>query len=399
MENRFDLVVIGGGIVGLATAYKIQSRHPSLDIAVLEKEERLALHQSGRNSGVLHSGLYYKPGSYKAKHCVEGRRQLVAFAERHRIPHEICGKLVVAVTRREADALPALLERGNRNGLAGVELIDPDGIREREPSVVGLSALHVPETGIIDFPAVVNKLAEEVVRLNPRSRIVTGCRLRSIRSGNDWNLETTRGEYRAGFLVACAGLQSDRIARMAGLRPEVRIVGFRGDYFDLPHPPVKNLVYPVPDPDLPFLGVHLTRMIDGSVECGPSAVMALKREGYGKLDIDPADALDALGWPGTWRLFRRRFRFGLHEYARAFSKRLFLGSLRKLVPSLEMEDLVPGKSGIRACALRRNGELVDDFVFEESERAIHVLNAPSPAATACLAIGDAIAERAEGRIG
>jgi len=394
----FDIVIVGGGIVGLATAYKIQKKHPNLTLAVLEKEEKLAFHQTGRNSGVIHSGLYYRPGSYRANNCVNGRKQIVAFAKEFGIDHDECGKIVVATHEEELPRLEKIRENGLKNGLVGVEIIDAKRIKEIEPYIVGIKALWVPEAGIIDFKGVTNKMAELVKLINPNSEIITNCEVKSFEKTDTTTIHTSLGDYKSRFMVFCGGLHSDRLARKDKVDLDMRIVGFRGDYFDLTEvgmKKIKNLVYPVPNPEFPFLGVHFTRMTDGSTECGPNAVFTFKREGYGKTDFNLVDTLEAIFYKGTWKLFFKHWRFGLDEYKRAFSKRLFLKQLQRMCPSLNMDDIKPGRSGVRAMALGDNGDVIDDFKIEYQDRSIHVLNAPSPAATACLAIGDEVLLMAE----
>lgn len=394
----FDIVIVGGGIVGLATAYKLQKKYPDLVLAVLEKEEKLAFHQTGRNSGVIHSGLYYRPGSYRANNCVSGRKQIVAFAKEYGIEHDECGKIVVATDKEELPRLEKIKENGIKNGLEGLEIIDEKRIKEIEPYIDGLEALWVPEAGIIDFKGVTNKLAELVKEINPASEIITGCEVKSFDKAEFTTIQTSLGVYESRFMIFCGGLHSDRLARKDKVDLDMRIVSFRGDYFDLTEvgmKKIKNLVYPVPNPEFPFLGVHFTRMTDGTTECGPNAVFTFKREGYGKTDFNLVDTIEALLYKGTWKLFFKHWRFGLDEYKRAFSKRLFLKQLQRMCPSLSMEDITPGRSGVRAMALGDDGNVIDDFKIEYQDRSIHVLNAPSPAATACLAIGDEVLQMAE----
>jgi len=373
----FDIAVVGGGIVGLASAYKITLAHPDISIAVLEKEDRVAAHQTGRNSGVIHSGLYYQPGSNKAKTCAEGRKELLTFAKRHRIPYDICGKVVVATHERERLTLEKILQNGLENDIEGLEEIGPDRIKEIEPACEGIAAIWVPSTGIIDFAKVAEKLADLVEKYT--------------------EVRTDQGSIAAKYIINCAGLQCDRVARLDNVEPDMRIVPFRGDYYELTEEAkekVKGLIYPVPDPALPFLGVHFTRMIAGGVECGPNAVFSFKREGYGKTDFSLSDTLDALSYPGLWRMFLKYWKSGLGEYARAFSRKLFLRQLQRLVPSLADSDIKPCRAGVRAQAIERNGKLIDDFRIERQANSIHVLNAPSPAATASFAIGDYVNEMA-----
>ncbi|MDG1849174.1 MAG: L-2-hydroxyglutarate oxidase [Flavobacteriales bacterium] len=398
----YDITIVGGGIVGLATAYKLQCKFPNLTLAVLEKEPHLASHQTGRNSGVIHSGLYYRPGSYRALNCVNGRKQLVAFAKEYGIDYDVCGKIVVATNDEELPRLEKIRENGLKNGLVGIEVIDKKRIREIEPYIEGIKALWVPESGIIDFRGVTLKLAELIKGINPASEILTNCEVLQFEKGDISSISTTKGLLKSRYMVFCGGLHSDRLARRDKVRLDMRIVGFRGDYYDLTEQgmkKIKNLVYPVPNPEFPFLGVHFTRMTDGTIECGPNAVFTFKREGYGKTDFSLKDTMEALVYKGTWKLFFKHWRFGLNEYKRAFSKRLFLKQLQRMCPSLTMDDIKPGRSGVRAMALGDSGDVIDDFKIEYKDRSIHVLNAPSPAATACLSIGDEVTSLAEKHFG
>jgi L-2-hydroxyglutarate oxidase LhgO len=397
-DNNFDIVIIGGGIVGLAAGYKITLGRPDVRLAILEKETTLASHQTGHNSGVIHSGLYYKPGSAKAKTCTDGRKQLVAFAKQHNIPFEICGKIIVATRQNELAGLERIFNNGIQNGIEGIEKIGPEKIRQIEPACTGIAGLNVPCTGIIDFVAVANKLAELIQKNNPENKIITSHKVLKIeRQTSQTKVVTNQGAITTRFIINCAGLQSDRIARLDGVDIKMRIVPFRGDYYDLKpeaQGKVKNLIYPVPDPQFPFLGVHFTREIKGGVECGPNAVFSFKREGYGKIDFNLRDAWESLTYPGTLKLFIKNWRYGLGEYIRTFSKRLFVKQLQRLVPSIQKIDMTPGNSGVRAQAVGSDGKPIDDFVIESRPASIHVLNAPSPAATASLAIADHITKLA-----
>ena len=392
----FDIVVIGGGIVGLASAYKITLAHPDIRIAVLEKEDRLAAHQTGHNSGVIHSGLYYKPGSAKAKTCAKGRRELVAFAKKHKIPCKITGKIIVATEEKELPNLEQIFHNRHENQIEDIEKIGPDEIKEIEPFCEGIAGIRVPCTGIIDFAEVAKKMAQLIEAKAQDNKVLTSHEVAGFDKHDFYtNVVTNNGIFAAKYIINCAGLQCDRIAQMDGLDPRIRIVPFRGDYYELTEQAaekVKGLIYPVPDPAFPFLGVHFTRKIDGSVECGPNAVLSFKREGYNKTDFSLIDTWSSLSYWGTWKLFRRHYKFGLGEYTRAFSKKLFIRQLQKLIPSLGPDDIKPGNAGVRAQALGPKGELIDDFKVERKGNSIHVLNAPSPAATAALAIGDYINE-------
>ncbi len=394
MNTDFDVVVVGGGIVGLASAYKISQMGPGIRVCVLDKEQTLAAHQTGHNSGVIHSGLYYKPGSAKAKNCMKGRQALIRFATEHDIPFKICGKVIVATEERELPHLERIQGNGTANGVEGIERIDQEGIRRLEPACRGIAGLRVPGTGIIDFVRVARTLGDLILRTHGANEIRLGHKVTGFRKdGAHTVVLTDRGEVRARLVVNCAGLQCDRVARLDGVDPGLRIVPFRGDYYDLTPEAaskVRGLIYPVPDPRFPFLGIHYTRKIDGSVDCGPNAVFSLKREGYSKVAFSLGDTWTSLTFPGTLRLFFNNWRYGLNEYVRAFSKRLFLKELRRFIPEMTTADIRPGKAGVRAQAVSRKGEPVDDFQVVERPHAIHVLNAPSPAATACLAIGDYI---------
>ena len=396
MENKiFDIAIVGGGIVGLATAYQLQNEFPILNIVVFEKEKELAFHQTGRNSGVIHSGLYYKNGSLKAKNCVEGRKGLIEFAKENKVEYDICGKIVVAINREEEERLEGLKANGEKNGLKGLALLNPEEFKKIEPNVEGLKALWVPEAGIIDYKGITNKLAEKTLAINQNSKVITDC---EVLDYDDESIKTSTGNFEAKHIVFCGGLFADRLATKDNMKLDMQIVGFRGDYYELSEQAknkVNNLIYPVPNPEFPFLGVHFTRMTNGDIECGPNAVFTFKREGYNKTDFSLRDTIQALSFSGTWRLFINHWKFGLAEYKRAFSKSLFLKELQKMLPSLKMEDIVEGRSGVRAMTLGSDGEVIDDFKIIKNKKNIHVLNAPSPAATACLAIGKQIMEEAK----
>ena len=397
--RTFDVAIIGGGIVGVATAMALTAR-PGMSVVIVEKERALAAHQTGNNSGVIHSGLYYKPGSLKAANCAKGREALYRFCEERGVPHERCGKIVVAVREAELPALAELERRGRANGLAGVRRIGPEEIRELEPSVAGIAGLHVPETGIVDFVAATRAFAEIAVGRGAELRL--GARLlRAAADGPNLILETEAGAIRARCLVNCAGLQSDRVARACGADPGARIVPFRGEYYELKEERrelVRNLVYPVPDPRFPFLGVHFTRMVGGGVEAGPNAMLALRREGYGRFSFSLPDVASFVFYRGFWRMARRFWREGIAEQRRSLFRRSFVAALRRLVPGLTARDVRRAGAGVRAQALSADGSLVDDFRIVEAERMIHVINAPSPAATASMAIGETIAGLAARRL-
>jgi (S)-2-hydroxyglutarate dehydrogenase len=397
--RSFNCVVIGGGIVGLSVAWAILKRNPGISIALLEKENALARHQTGRNSGVIHSGIYYKPESLKAKLCCAGRRRLVEFCETYGIRHELCGKVIVATSQSELSRLDHLYERGIANGLS-VKKLTAHEVREIEPHVRCTGGIHVGETGIVNFVEVSRKLGQLVDSGGGELRL--GTKVCGIQTkGNETVLETTTGAISARLIVNCGGLYSDRLATLAGAKPDARIVPFRGEYYELKPERrflVRNLIYPVPDPQFPFLGVHFTRMIDGSVHAGPNAVLSLKREGYHRSSFNLGDFVDTMTYPGFWRLMRKHARSGLEEMYRSFSKRAFTRSLQKLIPEIRDEDIVTAEPGVRAQALRSDGGLVDDFLIVNNSCGMHVCNAPSPAATASLEIGRAIAEQAISRL-
>jgi L-2-hydroxyglutarate oxidase len=391
-----DVAIIGGGIVGMATAMAL-SHYPNVSLAVLEAEDRLATHQTGHNSGVIHSSLYYKPGSLKARNCTEGREAMYRFCRDHGIVHEQCGKVVVATGKREIPSLDELERRGRANGIQGMKRLKRQELREYEPHAAGIEGLFVPVTGIVDYVQVTEKYAEIVQ--NSGGEIHTGTSVTGFKhEPNGIILETNRGDVRCRYLIGCGGLQSDRIARMAGVDPKVRITPFRGEYYELipeRRHLVKNLIYPVPDPTFPFLGVHFTRLIRGGIEAGPNAVLAFKREGYTKSSFSLRDTSEILFYRGFWSLASKYWKTGLGEMFRSWNKGAFVKALQKLMPELRKEDIHPAGAGVRAQALEPSGSLVDDFRIIQADRMIHVLNAPSPAATASISIGKAIAHMAK----
>ena len=394
--KTYEVGIIGGGVVGMATAMALSAR-AGRSVLVVEAEEKLAAHQTGNNSGVIHSGLYYKPGSMKASNCVAGREALYRFCADHGVPFERCGKVVVATSEAELPLLENLARRGQSNGLEGVRPLSPEEIRQQEPHITGIAGLWVPQTGIVDYVAVTEAFARRV-RENG-GEIRTGTRVMEVRRDSQGIvLATTKGDLWVRRLINCAGLQSDRVARMCGVEPGVRIIPFRGEYYTLSPEKqslIKGLVYPVPDPQFPFLGVHFTRRIQGGIEAGPNAVLAFKREGYTKTSFSFRDSWDTFTYSGALRLFSKHWKMGLGEFYRSYYKPAFLKALQKILPELRMEDLRPGGAGVRAQAVDARGGLVDDFHIVQADRMIHVLNAPSPAATASISIGQAIAEMAE----
>jgi L-2-hydroxyglutarate oxidase len=393
LSLTYDITIIGGGIVGTATALSIL-KEKKVNLLLLESESSLAAHQTGNNSGVIHSGLYYKPGSLKAANCSTGREMMYAFCEEHKIQFDRCGKIVVAASKEEIPALNMLEERGRANGLTGIKRLSESKIKKYEPHASGIDGLFVPQTGIVDYVSVTNKYADLIREIG--GDIKLNSKLISVkRDVKDLILFTDHDEYRTKFVVNCAGLQSDRIAKLCGVDPGLIIIPFRGEYYKLRKEKqylVNNLIYPVPDPQFPFLGVHFTRMINGGVEAGPNAVLAFKREGYKKTDFSFQDLLEMKLYPGFWKMALKYYKMGFQEFRRSFSKELFVKSLQKLIPEIQYDDIEVGGAGVRAQALERNGKLVDDFRIVEAERMVHVLNAPSPAATASLSIGKTISE-------
>ncbi len=394
-DSQLDVVIVGGGVVGLATAYSLLTNNPALKLVVLEKEASLGAHQTGHNSGVIHSGLYYKPGSLKAKNCIDGYAKLLQFCREHDVPHEICGKIVVALSEQERSQLEMLRQRGEQNGLTGIHRLSKTEIIEIEPHCTGIDGLFVPQTGIVDYSAVVMRLAERIQNFG--GEILTSSEVIEIKESSNTVLVCTKQQqFTTRALITCGGLQSDRLAMQTQPDLDLRIIPFRGEYFELKESAkhlVRNLIYPVPDPNFPFLGVHFTRRIDGTIECGPNAVLAFAREGYRKTDISIREFTQTLVWPGFRKIALKYWRTGLGEYHRSFSKSAFVSALQKLVPEITANDLQPTGAGVRAQACSRAGSLLDDFEIRQIGRVVHVCNAPSPAATASLAIGDAIASR------
>jgi L-2-hydroxyglutarate oxidase len=396
---KYDFVIIGGGIVGLSSAYQLLKNNPDLKIAILEKEEKLAAHQTGHNSGVIHSGIYYKPGSLKAQNCIRGYQMLIEFCEENNIRYELCGKLIVATSAKELPEIDKLYQRGQENGLTRISIVEKERIPEYEPHLKGLRAIHVPYTGIIDYTEVCNTLASLVVKMG--GDIFTGNKVEAIRehsAGSD--LITSGRLLETRQFINCAGLYSDKVASYTQENIDTRIIPFRGEYYELKpskHYLVKNLIYPVPDPEFPFLGVHFTRMIGGGVEAGPNAVFAFRREGYHKSDVDVVEMFESLAWPGFRKVAKKYWRTGAGEFYRSFSKDAFTRALQKLVPDVQQDDLIPAEAGVRAQACDRHGGLLDDFKIIEEKNAIHILNAPSPAATSGLSIGLTIAGMAAAR--
>jgi len=397
--NTFDFAIVGGGIVGLATAYKLQLKYPDKSVAIFEKETDIGKHQTGRNSGVIHSGIYYTPWSYKAKNCKNGREQLVKFAKKYKVPYDACGKIIVATNKDEIPVLESIYNKGLKNKTPDICYLSADEIKAKEPFIEGVKAIFVPSAGIIDYVAVSHKFVELIHQKNPNSTLITDCKVESVLNTKPKKvLKTSQGDFEANQIIFCTGLQSDRTAKSDKVEINMQIVGFRGDYYELTpeaQHKINNLVYPVPDINFPFLGVHFTRMINGGIECGPNAVFSFKREGYKRTSFNFKDSWQALTYKGTWKLFAKHWRKGIDEYKRAFSKRLFVKALQKMMPQLEMDDVIPCRAGVRAQALAPDGGLIDDFKIEKHQGNIHVLNAPSPAATSCLAIADEIIEHIE----
>ena len=391
-----DVIVIGGGIVGLATAYKLLEQKPELKLRILEKEKSIGLHQSGHNSGVIHSGIYYKPGSMKAKNCRRGVEELLLFCDKFNVQYDLCGKVIVAVNLEEVNRLDALYKRGLENGISNIRIVDSQELKDLEPHATGIKAIHVPSTGIINYTSVVDELAKQIIKRG--GEIKTKATVKGfVRKAGECIVNTQMCDYPTELVINCAGLYSDKIAQLAGENSSISIIPFRGEYYVLKPESrhlVNSLIYPVPDPRLPFLGVHFTRRIDGSVEAGPNAVLATAREGYRRRDFNFQETWELLTNPGVWKIGRNYWKTGMREYTRSLFKPLFVKALQYLVPAIQGSDLVPGGSGVRAQAMDETGKLLDDFCIVQSERFIHVLNAPSPAATASFAIGSTIADQA-----
>ncbi|MCF8412172.1 MAG: L-2-hydroxyglutarate oxidase [Melioribacteraceae bacterium] len=390
-----DITIIGAGIVGLSTAFQLLKAQPKLSIRIIEKESDVSKHQTGNNSGVIHSGIYYKPGSHKAVNCRKGYQMLLDFCDQNEIKYDICGKVIVAVDESEIDSLNNIYQRGIENGLQNLQILEASELKEIEPHVRGVKGIRVPQTGIIDYKVVSQKLKENLERLGVEFKFSE--KVIEIQSVGDILVKTETAEYLSKALITCAGLQSDKIAQMTEPNIQFKIIPFRGEYYkltDVSKHYVNNLIYPVPDPNFPFLGVHFTRMIDGAVEAGPNAVFALKREGYKKTDFNLADVFESFAWPGFRSVIKKYWRTGLGEFHRSFNKTAFVNALQRLIPEIQKGDLIPGGAGIRAQACDKYGGLLDDFYFVESKNIIHVCNAPSPAATSSLSIGETLAGKA-----
>ncbi|UBM58135.1 L-2-hydroxyglutarate oxidase [Marinilongibacter aquaticus] len=398
---RYDVIVIGGGIVGLATALKIKEQKPNLRLLILEKEKDIAQHQTGNNSGVIHSGLYYKPGSLKAQNCIEGYKQLLEFCDKEGVPYELCGKVVVATNPAQLGPLDTLFHRGEANGLQGLEYLSPEELKEIEPHVNGIKGIRVPQTGIIDYTAVAQKYVEKIKELDGEIHFEERVYSISERNGIS-NVVTSKNSYDTTLVINCGGLFSDKIAQMTeGEKIDLKIIPFRGEYYELKPEKrhlVKHLIYPVPDPNFPFLGVHFTRMVNGGVEAGPNAVLAFRREGYRKSDFKLSELKETLLWPGFQKVAGKYWKTGMGEFYRSFSKAAFVKALQELIPEIKAEDLVPGGAGVRAQACDVRGGLLDDFAIIENKQAINVCNAPSPAATSSLSIGQTVAGKALKRL-
>ena len=397
MNTDFDYIIVGGGIVGLSIAYKLAKRENSKNILLIEKENELATHQTGNNSGVIHSGIYYTPGSLKAKNCFNGRLQLIDFAKKHNINHEMCGKLIAAFDHSELDTLDKIYDNGIENGLKDITILSSEESKKHEPFIECIKSIFVPYAGIIDYKEVVEVLFKEFTKINIKNTVLKSTKVISL-SDNEQKkiIKTTKGIFKTDYTIFACGLQADELAKSDNIDLDVQIIGFRGDYYNVVNKglkKVKGLIYPVPNINLPFLGVHLTKMHDGKVEAGPNAVFSFKKEGYSRTSFSMSDTIRAFSFKGLWILFLGYWKIGLGEYLRAFSKKRFLKSLQRLVPNLKMEDITIGKSGVRAQALDKKGNLIDDFLIKKTKNSLHIINAPSPAATASLAIADEVVNR------
>ncbi|MEO6132139.1 MAG: L-2-hydroxyglutarate oxidase [Saprospiraceae bacterium] len=397
---KYDVAIIGGGIVGLATAWKILEKQPGTKLVVLDKEAHVATHQSDRNSGVIHSGIYYKPGSAKALNCVKGAAMLVDFCREQDIPFELCGKVIIANAEHEIPGLDGIYQRGLQNGLSGIKLIDANEVKEIEPHCFALKGIWVPQAGIIDYRVVADRLSQLIVEGG--GKVVTGFKVEKIKEdAHEITISSEGDEIKSQMAIGCAGLYADHLARMAGLEPPHQIVPFRGEFYSLisdAEKLVRGLIYPVPDINFPFLGVHLTKRIQGGIEAGPNAVLAFRREGYKHMDVHAGELLEALRYKGFQQLALKHWRKGMEELARSFSARAFVKSLQKLVPEIRLRDIRRSRTGVRAQALDREGNMIDEYVVLQQDRMIHICNAPSPAATSCLSIGEFIAELASQKL-
>lgn len=397
MKKNYDYIIIGGGIIGTATAYKLAQKEPNKSILLLEKEKELALHQTGNNSGVIHSGIYYTSGSLKAKNCIDGRKQLLDFAKKYNISHELCGKLIAAFGEEEIPTLERIYNNGIQNGLKEIKILDSEESKQFEPFIECIKSIYVPYAGIIDYRQVVETLAQEFLSINSSNNVEKHTKVKGVKNEVEGKyIITSKETYKTKYAIFASGLQADEMAVLDGIELDLQIVGFRGDYYNVVNEgmkKVKGLIYPVPNINLPFLGVHLTKMHDGSIEAGPNAVFSFKKEGYSRTSFSLKDTIIAFRFKGLWKMFSGYWKIGFNEYRRAFSKKRFLNSLKRLVPNLKLEEIIKGKSGVRAQALDSKGNLVDDFLIKKTSNSLHIINAPSPAATACLAIADEVVNR------
>ncbi len=395
--KHYDIIIVGAGIVGLSTCYTLLKKYKGLKIAVIEKEKDVSLHQTGNNSGVIHSGIYYKPGSLKAKNCRRGYEMLLNFCNEFEINYEICGKVIVATEENEINSLNNIYERGVQNGLENLRILNPEEIKSIEPYATGLRGIFVPQTGIIDFKEVSNKIRELILDFGGEIILTEEvCDIKKLNSGKEVSIFTNKNSYKAKYLITCAGLFSDKLAKITNPDLKIKIIPFRGEYYLLKNEAkylVRNLIYPVPDPRFPFLGVHFTRTLKGDREAGPNAVFSFKKEGYNKFDFDIKDIWDSIFWKGFYNMSKKYWKIGFMEFYRSYSKSAFVKSLQRLIPKIEGNNLIPGPTGVRAQAVDINGNLIDDFLFVENENILHVCNAPSPAATSCFSIAETITEK------